>query len=136
MGARGRKSAASLEIVTASNVERYARPLPPPELDEEQAAVWRVVVDRLPADWFPAETFPLLAAYCRHAVAARRIAELIRDAERDGEFSVSDYDRLLKMQERESRALASLAVKMRISQSTAYDRFKKRESGTRKPWQG
>jgi hypothetical protein len=43
-----------------------ARPEPPEDLTEEQAAEWSAVVDRLPADWFPRETHGLLARYCRH----------------------------------------------------------------------
>jgi hypothetical protein len=70
----------------------------------------------MPADWFSRENAGL--QYCRHVVAARRVAQLVRQQEASDEFIIEDYDRLLKMQERESRACASLAVKMRLTQST------------------
>lgn len=113
------------------------RPEPPVELTREQATEWRHVVNRLPAEWFPRETWGLLAQYCRHVVAARRIAELITQLEsRDGTLDVAQYDRLLKMQEREGRALSSLATRMRLSQHSTYDKKKKKpHESMQKPWQ-
>jgi hypothetical protein len=114
------------------------RPDPPRELTAEQADEWRAVVDRLPADWFPRETHGLLVQYCRHVVAARRVAQLIESLETssDSEFDVGRYDELLKMQEREGRALSSLATRMRLTQQTTYDKQKKKGSvGTKRPWE-
>ena len=137
MGTRGPTSLKALQVVTADSptLERVERPKPPAELDPEQSAEWRAVVDRMPADWFGRETFAMLAQYCRHTVAARRVAQLIADHESSEDFSVVDYDRLLKMQEREGRAISSLATKMRISQQSAYDKSKKRQPSARKPWE-
>ncbi len=131
---RGRKSAESMAIV--SPVSAIERPNCPHDLNDEESEVWFSVVNRLPADWFPRETHPLLIQYCRHSVQARRIAEWIEKASADPELVVSAYDRLLKMQERESRALASLATKMRLSQQTTYDKSRKKgDVGPRKPWE-
>jgi hypothetical protein len=114
MGTRGRKSAAEMAVVVPIHGSRW--PSAPGELTDEQKRVWDTVVQHLPADWFPRETHGLLAQYCRHVVSARRIAELIQELlNRDG-FTLRDYDRLLKMQEREGRAIASLATKLRITQ--------------------
>lgn len=136
MAKRGRVSAAAIEIAPLA-VQAIHRPTAPHDLTDEETEVWASVVNRLPADWFPDETFPLLGQYCRHAVQARRIAEWIEKATSDPALAVKDYDRLLKMQERESRALASLATKMRISQQTTYDKSRKKgeSSGPRKPWE-
>lgn len=135
MGTRGRQSAASLAVMPTSPTELVRRPVPPEELSEEQSEEWISVVDRMPADWFPRETHGLLAQYCRHVIAARRVAQLIDQAEAADDFSVKDYDRLLKMQEREGRALSSLATRMRLSQQTTYDAKKKKPEQTRKPWE-
>jgi len=110
------------------------RPKPPSELTDEQADEWRAVVERLPAEWFPRETHGLLTQYCRHVVAARRLSQLIEQAETCDPVDVEGYDRLLKMQEREGRAMSSLATRMRLSQQTTYDKSKKKPSTTRKPW--
>jgi len=136
MGTRGRASSASLAIVQGKAAEIVRRPVPPDELTEEQSDEWVSVVDRLPADWFPRETHGLLAQYCRHVVAARRVAQLIADHEAGEGFDVEVYDRLLKMQEREGRALSSLATRMRLSQQATYDEKKKKPVQTRKPWEG
>lgn len=140
---RGRKSAASLEIATASRIERVERPNCPHDLSDEESEVWFTVVNRLPADWFPAETHPLLVQYCRATVQARRVAELLERAlgdidpdTKEPTLTVSAYDRLLKMQARQSATLASLATKMRISQqATTNHRGNKKQVSPSKPWE-
>lgn len=149
MGIRGRQSSASLSVISGGAVVTVRRPDPPDELNEEQADEWRAVVGRLPADWFPRETQGMLAQYCRHVVAARRVAQMITALEAgvaaESEEPEADrlaiilsaaktMDRLLKMQEREGRALSSLATRMRISQQATYDKQKKKPLQGRKPW--
>ena len=134
MGARGRKSAADLTVVAGAGVATALRPEPPGELTAEQAHEWRAIVNRLPPDWFGRETHPLLVQLCRHTVTARRVAKLINKIEGAKKVVVAEYDRLLKAQERESRWIASLSVKLRISQSTNYDKSRKRPPQTEKPW--
>jgi phage terminase small subunit len=115
MEKRGRKSVAELSVIRA---ETAFRPRPPSDLSPEQATEWKEVIARLPAGWISRENEAILTQYCRHIVAARRIAQLITHAEGGKEFTIAGYDRLLKMQERESRACASLAVKLRLAPST------------------
>lgn len=133
MEKRGRKSAASLAVQTVV-VETIQRPDAPYDLTDEQSAEWWAVVNRMPADWFPRETHGMLAQYCRHVVAARRVAQLVAAAEKQKHLDVEHYDRLLKMQEREGRAISSLATRMRISQQTTYDPKRKKPIETPKPW--
>src|SRR5690606_37371387 len=102
----GRKSASSLEVVS-SNVAPIDRPPVPDDLTDEQAEVWQKITNRMPADRFPAETWPLLPMYCRHVVAARRVAQLIEQAEESPDLEVETLDRLYKLQARESRAMSS-----------------------------
>jgi hypothetical protein len=135
MGTRGRTSAAALSVVTGP-VETISRPDPPDDLTDDQSAEWRAVVARMPADWFPRETHGMLAQYCRHVVSARRVAKLLAAAEQSSDFGVNGYDQLLKMQEREGRALSSLATRMRLSQQTTYDKSKKKPVQSKKPWDG
>lgn len=139
MAARGRKSAASQSVVSLASVQATHRPEPPDELTDEQAVEWRDVTNRLPAEWFPRETHGLLAQYCRHVVAARRVAQLIDAEEAKEDFDIEVYDRLLKMQEREGRALSSLATRMRISQQSTFDKEKSKKgrgASVKKPWEG
>lgn len=136
MGVRGRKSAAELTVISGDGIETIRRPDAPAELTEEQADEWRAVTNRLPADWFPRETHSLLAQYCRHVIAARRIAQLVDSIEAAEQFDLDAYDKALKMQEREGRALSSLATRMRITQQATVRASQARKPPTvKKPWE-
>lgn len=134
MGTRGRVSGASLEVATAA-VERIQRPDAPYDLTDDQAEEWWAVVNRLPADWFPRETHAVLAQYCRHVIAARRVAQLVASCEAEAEIDLDKYDNLLRMQEREGRALSSLATRLRITQQSTMSEKAKKPVGVKKPWQ-
>jgi len=134
MKTRGRTSAAALEVAVLGAVETVQRPDAPYELTDEQSEEWWAVVNRLPADWFPRETHGLLAQYCRHVVAARRVAQLVA-AEEAGEMDLNRYDQLLKMQEREGRALSSLATRLRITQQSTVDKRTQKPTAIKKPWE-
>ncbi len=114
MGTRGRKSAAQL-AVAPTVVEIVPRPVAPMGLTDEQASEWDAVVARMPADWFPRETHGILAAYCRHVVASGRVAQLIAAQDRAESIDITEYDVLLRMQEREGRAMSALATRMRLT---------------------
>lgn len=136
---RGRPSAASLMTLAnpADALEIVERQKPPHDLTDEEIEVWHAVVSTMPADWFDRATVPILGQYCRHVVQARRLAELIENATSDPGLCIKDYDRLLKMQQRESGAITSLATKMRITQqSTTNHRGNKKTQASRKPWEG
>jgi len=134
MGSRGRQSSAALSVVRPAGIETIDRLQPLVQLTMEQAEVWRTVVDHEEADWFSPSTGELLAHYCRHVVAARRVAQLIAAAEAGETLDVEEYDRLLKMQEREGRAMSSLATKMRISQQATIDKRRQKPKTSQKPW--
>ena len=134
MKQRGRRQ--NLAVARESGISAQERPEPAVDLTPEQRIEWISVVNALPADWFPAETHGVLAQYCKHAVAAKHVAQMIADMEAGDEIDVNDYDRLLRMQERESRILVSLATKMRITQQATYDREKvKPKAKVKSPWE-
>ena len=119
MQQRGRKSLAQIETPGAVSVMR--RPDAPLELTPEETDAWRAIIDAMPADWFPQESWPLLKQYCRHEVCARRLAQLI-----DAEMSRDPLDQaslkdLLGMQAKETAALKALAASMRLSQQSTYN---------------
>ena len=132
MGDRGRKPAS--ELALADNVVQFTpRPKAPEELTPEQAIEWDAVVGRMPPDWFPRETHGILANYCRHVISASTISSRLEIHESE-EGDVQEYDRLLKMRERESRSASSLATRLRITQQTSYDKSKKRGGSEKKLW--
>src|SRR4051812_44557753 len=118
---RGRKSAASLAVVTSLPGQR---PEPPAELTAEQAEEWRAVGATRRADWFSGNNQELLVAYCRHIVLTRRVSEQIDRfdpawmADDDG---LKRFDKLGAMLERHTRTIASLATRMRLTQQSRYD---------------
>ena len=138
MGERGRKSAASLAVISGGT----ERPEPPEDLTPGQAEEWRAIVKRLPADWFPRETHALLANFCRHVTAARFISRLRSHFEPDwcnDAEGLERFNKLSLMAERESRALATLATKLRISQQAqrtpgAAGTAARKSPGARRPW--
>lgn len=131
---RGRVSSAQLEIVKP--VEIMERPRAPHDLTDEETEVWVAVVSGEPADWFSPATMPLLVQYCRHVVHARRVAELLDKATSNKRLPITNYDRLLKMQERESRAIASLATKMRVAQQSTRTHRGNKAPTIARPWDG
>lgn len=129
-----RKSATDL-ATPRPLVQREERADAPYTLTDRQAEVWHRVTGRLPADWFQAEHWDMLVAYCRHSVAADNVAQLISQHEGGDSLDVDEYDKLLKMQERESRALSSLATRMRITQQALKDPRTKPHKSVKKPWE-
>jgi hypothetical protein len=143
---RGRASAASLAVISSNGIETVERPRAPEDLSIEQAQEWTSIVNRLPADWFPRETWGMLGQYCRHVISARRVAGMIEALENELSKEQGDkagiilgaskaFDRLFKMQEREGRAISSLATKMRLSQQSSYDKSKQKPRAAQKPWE-
>jgi hypothetical protein len=135
MGTRGRQSAASLEVAKPGKIETIQRPDAPYDLTDEQTEEWWAVVNRMPADWFPRETHGILSQYCRHVITARRVAQLVASCEATDPLDIGEYDQLLKMQEREGRALSSLATRLRITQQATVSAKAKKPSGMKRPWE-
>ena len=138
MAQRG-KPPFSLSLVKPTGpIETIPRPQPPYDLTGEESELWTTIVNRLPADWFPAETLPILTQYCRHTIQARRIAELIQAATADPTLQIGDYARLLRMQAAESQSIVTLATKLRCTPQsiTNHRRNGRAAAGGHKPWQG
>ena len=137
MAKRGRKSSAEIATIPLNgSIQTVARPDAPYELSDDQAVIWRRIADDLPADWFTPKHSGLLKMYCRHEAQSDRIAMLIEQEMAKRELDVQQYDKLLAMQEREGRAMSSLATRMRMTQQALYDKSKKAPSNSvRKPWE-
>lgn len=136
----GRKSAASLSVV-AGSID--GRPIPPEGLTEAQSQVWRRTVAAEAADTFKTAALQqLLAEYCRHVASAAVLAAMIEEVERNPASleHLKDYDKLLAMRDRETKAVASKATKLRLTNQSRYQpstaAVKASNTGSeRKPWQ-
>jgi phage terminase small subunit len=136
MGVRGRKSSAQRAIaVREQELLVIQRPPPPDCLSAEAQAQWKEVIDCLPADHFSRALYPVLEAYCRHAVATRKIDQLVQKSEEDPEATLADYNRLLAMHREEARAMASLAVRLGIACASRNTTAKPIGNVGSKPWE-
>ncbi|NIR49991.1 hypothetical protein GWO43_15950 [candidate division KSB1 bacterium] len=141
MGKRGRKSRAELTVVGGAKkdgVEVVERPAPPSELTPEQSDIWQDVVESLAADYFTEETFPILTQYCRHVSRARHFSYLVNKMESQKKLDKDEikvYRDLCRSEEEQTRAIASLATKMRLTHLATYDRRKaKNRNEGDEPW--
>ena len=140
MGSRGRKSSASLAVAAPVKLEHM--PEAPAYLTPEQDDIWRLVISSAGGDLISPESYPVLVEYCRAVVSSNQIAAQL-DAF-DPEWANDDeglkrWDKLLQMQEREARKIASLAVKLRLTPSTRVHPEKagtvERKGVKLKPWE-
>ena len=117
MRQRGRKSAESLSTLVIDAGYR-SPPVPPQELTDPQAAVWRDCVASVPGNWFTRACFPLLIAYCRHVCRARLLEMQIAAFEVEWTKvpgGLERLDKLLAVSERETRALTACARALRLT---------------------
>jgi hypothetical protein len=120
MQQRGRKSTAQLSVVAGTAID--GRPKAPDSLTDEQREVWERTVQSEPADQFKTAALQqLLAEYCRHTVTAQRLSEQADLWTAEGSnHSLQDIDTLLRMRDRETKALADKATKLRLTNQSRY----------------
>src|SRR5262249_19755407 len=134
---RGRKSRDQLAIVGALGIETGARPPPPPDLTEAEKAIWNEQVNAVSDDYFPPETHPVLAQYCRHICRARWIAKQITEMQDDlARFDERKYQALLGLEKTQTWAIRSLANVMQLTQKSVNGNSSRRRANLPKPvWQ-
>src|SRR5688572_446653 len=117
----GRKSAAALSVVVGSI---DGRPQAPTDLTKDQREVWERTVANEAADTFRTTALQqLLKEYCRHVASAKKLASMIEAMEKlevMSDDNLDDYDKLLRMRDRETKALADKATKLRLTNQSRY----------------
>jgi hypothetical protein len=132
----GRKSAAALSVVAGTDID--GRPKPPADLTEFQREVWERTVANEATDTFKTAALQqLLKEYCRHVDMAQWLEEQIQAA-RDG-CELDDLNKLVRMRDCETKALADKATKLRLTNQSRYTpqaaaTASKKASAERKPW--
>lgn len=95
-------------------------PEPLAELSAEERTEWNKFTGRMPADWFPPETWPMLAQLCRHICQARWFGQSLQEV-RAGLLDPTDdealekIERLIRCHDREGKAIVSIMVKLRLT---------------------
>ena len=141
MGQRGRTSGAALSVVAGTAID--GRPPAPSDLTSEQREVWDRTVGSEPADFFRSATSQqLLIEYCRHVITAGKLAKMINVIEDMDVLSPQDcaaYESLIKLRDRETKAIGDKATKLRLTNQSRYTpqaagTAAKRNATDRKPW--
>jgi hypothetical protein len=95
-------------------------PPAPSYFPKAEKVEWTEIVAAYPPDRFPRATWPMLEGYVRHTIHARRISEMIDQlimGKLDADL-VRQYDRLLIMLDRETKAIASFGVRLGIARTS------------------
>lgn len=139
MDQRGRKSAAALSIV-AGSID--GRPPAPSDLTEGQREIWDRTVANEAADVFKTAALQqLLKEYCRHVETAARLSVQVDRATGEGSnMPMDELEKLLRCRDRETKALADKATKLRLTNQSRYTpgaagTAAKNGASARKPWQ-
>jgi len=120
-------------------------PAPPSELNAEEAAIWRSIVDRMPPDYFPVPTFPMLVALTRHVRLSRFFAHQLQELEAklahaDNEERsqvLRDLMALSRAQSDASRTIAMLCTRLKLTQlydASNINRARRAFLTTERPW--
>ena len=116
-----RRSAASFATVAPIS---DSRPAPPADLAApDQQEEWIEITRSLPQGWFKRPQYPLLAAFCRHASAARKLTVMIDSFQQEWLLADDGFDQFSKMlvaRQNETKMMVSIATKLRITLQSQY----------------
>lgn len=121
-------------------------PQPPAELSEEEAEIWRGIVNKMPPTFFAEPTWPMLISLCRHVRAARLFAQQSQAYEAELPRAINNKRHeilrtiaaLSRAQSGESRTIAMLSTRLKITQlcdSTNVHKARRSFLREQKPWE-
>lgn len=129
-----KKSAASLSVVPVTALGRIEAPS---TLSASEKALWERVVDSKPAEWFGADSVPLLIEYVRCAGECDTLHDMVVQALTDGD-DVPVLKDVMKLRDMASRRLLSIGTKLRLTQQSRYNpgtaSTATAKTAARKPW--
>jgi phage terminase small subunit len=130
----GRQSVTALSVAP---VAPWARIEPPPHLTESQRKLWADVVATKPAEWFKADSAPVLETYCQAVDNYRRTQQALDETPA---LDLAQYRTLSDLSSKQAALVASLATKLRLTPQSRYTPDKaavhdrKSATDTRRPW--
>ena len=143
MGKRGPTPAH--ERIRALPGREERRPPPPDDLTDAQAALWREIVTTEPAHLFDsAARRHLLRLYVEHATFRASLQTLIDRSPIDGlcdNDKAKGFETMLRTRDRETKALVSLATRMRLTNQSRYtpaaagSAARNDRDAARRPWE-
>jgi len=134
-----RKSTASLSVIPSGPaVHRLSAP---PSLTDSEADVWDAVVSTKPADWFQADSAPVLEEYCKAVAMCRFLSfqiEAAKTSSGDEKADMKTFETLLRLRDMESKRVLSAGTKLRLTQQARYtpqaSATADRKAGKALPW--
>jgi hypothetical protein len=117
LGRRGRKTDLNLVVIPGGG-----RPEPPADMPDDEAEVWRTIVDSMPARWFGPQNAHLLEQYCHVACAAEKTARETRRLLMTME-NLSALSRLNAIGAKQTGMMVSLATRLRLTPQSAKHRL-------------
>jgi|GEM_PF-6064733 len=94
----------------------------PDTLSDEQAKVWDTVLMSVAPDWITAESYPQLVSYCIHVTNRDKLNGMLAALDEEmvtvdplDPLPLKQLDQILKMVDRETRAIAACARALRIT---------------------
>lgn len=121
---RGRKSAAEREAAALAVIKGSfgTRPEPPEELTMDQKEIWRRVTAGEPPEFFATVTAQnLLRDYCRHVDEANRLSVALDSLDDPLDGDLPKYKTFLNLRDRETKAAADKATKLRLTNQSRYN---------------
>lgn len=105
--------------------------------------MWVEVVESKPAEWFGADSLPLLKEYVRAVVMCDTLDAKVKRAIEGGEgaeaATVGVVKLFLDMRDKEAKRATSLATKLRLTQQSRYTpqaaATADKRAGGKRPWQ-
>ena len=135
MGDRGRKSNASLAVVSPDGTEL---PRPPAHYSSEAAHFWSRLVSEKPADWWDSATLPMLDEFVTVTLEIQQIAELVKGMHPlESDDEVAAYERMQKVYDRLSSQRKRVASMLRLSNQSRYNAQSSAtasKGGGKRPW--
>lgn len=134
-----RQSAASLAVVTTLRQAKH--PPAPTGLSTRQQQLWQAITKGKPPEWWDSGSLPVLQALVAHIETAERIEVQFADL---GDLTDPDaldrLDKLSRLRDRETKAVATLSAKLRLTQQSRYTAQSaataaRRGGGGPKPWE-
>jgi hypothetical protein len=128
--------------VAATDIEH---PAPPQELTQEEAAIWRSIVDRMPPDYFPVPTHPMLVNLCRHCRQSRWFARQLHELEQQLPHAhneehtklLRDIMALSRAQSNVSCTIAMLSTRLKLTQlydASSINKARRTFLADERPW--
>jgi hypothetical protein len=133
-----KSSAAAMAVLP--HLQPVKVPPAPASLTPKQAELWKTFITSKPSDWFDPGSLPLVAALCKHTTSFDDIDALMQGLDLSDDEQLKRYSQLELLRDRESKAMANLSAKLRLTIQSRYTPMSARTAAMRgsrytPPWE-